>query len=101
MTFCRTELESMGVSPEVLEARALRRRLKVTQREFAAMADVSLSAIYHFELGEGNKPKQAAKIRALLERWREKPPEQRKETRGGRREKKTKPQLDTKSVNAA
>ena len=86
MTFCKQELERNRVDALALEARELRRRLKLTQREFAAMAEVSLSTVQRFELGDpGVGERAAAKVRGLLERWRLKPPTPRRETRGRKR----------------
>ena len=96
MTFCARELASYGVSPEVLEARALRRRLKVTQAEFAKMAGVSRGSLLRYELGK-RKVRQAvaAKIRSLVEQWRVKPPVlQRKPENRGSWKRRQKPAND-------
>lgn len=94
MTFCRQELQRKGVSPAALEAREMRRRLRVTQREFAAMAGVALSVIERFELGDTVRRKSLAKIEALMVRWREQPPAMRAETRGGWKRRLRKPEND-------
>jgi predicted transcriptional regulator len=86
MTFSSKELAAEGVSAEVLEARALRRRLKVSQAEFAAMAGVSESSVRRYELAESKiSPVVTLKIQSLVERWRIKPPalEKKVERRGG------------------
>lgn len=82
MTFLNRDLAARGVSPKALEARALRRRLHVTQREFAAMVGVSVNVIWRYELGDKVRASSIAKIDAVLERWREVPPVPRRETRG-------------------
>jgi len=96
MTFCASELASYGVSPEVLEARALRRRLKVTQAEFAAMAGVSRGSVLRYELGKRKvRPVVADKIRSLVEQWRVKPPVlQRKPENRGAWKRRQKPAND-------
>jgi len=88
MTYINSELAALGADPLALEARALRRRLKISQSEFAAMAGVGKSTIERFELGDMHRSgrsvgeQAATKIRLLLERWRERPPEPRREARG-------------------
>ena len=88
MTFCTKELSAVGVPTEALEARALRRRLKVTQGEFAALAGVSRTSVIRYEIrseGRPVKPATAEKIRRLVDLWKLKTPvlTRKPERRGG------------------
>jgi transcriptional regulator with XRE-family HTH domain len=86
MAFCSSELAANGVDAGVIECRQVRRRLKVTQAEFAAMAGVSVRSLIRYELARSDvKPATVAKIRAVVERWTLKPPvlERKVERRGG------------------
>jgi len=86
MTFSRKELLANGVDPEAVEVRQLRRRLKITQAEFAAMAGVSWWSVWAFETGRRSpRPKTRQKILGLLVRWQVAPPEPHRETRGRRK----------------